>query len=178
MGAAITAMHYTAMAAATFTPSASVPDLSHAVSISFLGTVGITVVTVMVLWVALLTALVDRLREQRALLDELFEQAPQAVALLSVDHRVVRVHRGFTHVFGYTPPETLGRRISELIVPDEARQAPAEASHREMILLPSTVCSHGCTCLSGNLRDRIFQLSNRFHWRRGDGFPPHCSSRT
>jgi PAS domain S-box-containing protein len=121
MGTAITAMHYTAMAAVTFTPSAAVPDLSHAVSISFLGTVGITVVTVMVLCVVLLMVLVDRLREQRALLDALFEQAPHAVALLTADHRVVRVNREFTRMFGYPPHETLGRRLSELIVPDEAR---------------------------------------------------------
>jgi len=121
-GAAITAMHYTAMAAVSFTRSSEVPDLSHAVSISFLGTVGMSVVTVIVLWVAQLTALVDRLWEQRALLDELFEQAPQAVALMSADHRVIRVNREFTHVFGYTPQETLGRRLSELIVPDELQE--------------------------------------------------------
>jgi PAS domain S-box-containing protein len=123
MGAAITAMHYTAMAAVTFTPSATVPDLSHAVSISFLGTIGMSVVTVMAIWITLLLALVDRLREQRALLDELFEQAPQAVALLSADRWVVRVNREFTRLFGYAPHETLGRRLSELIVPDEAHDA-------------------------------------------------------
>jgi PAS domain S-box-containing protein len=121
MGAAISGMHYTAMAAASFTPSAAVPDLSHAVSISFLSTVGLTIVTLMVLGGALLTSLVDRLQEQRALLDELFEQAPQAVALMNAEDRVVRVNREFTRLFGYTPQETLGRHLSELIVPDESR---------------------------------------------------------
>jgi PAS domain S-box-containing protein len=119
MGAAISSMHYTAMAAANYTPSAAAPDLSHAVSISFLGTVGITIVTLMVLVVALLTSLADRLQEQRALLDELFEQAPEAVALMNTDDRVVRVNREFTRLFGYTPRETLGRRLTELIVPDD-----------------------------------------------------------
>jgi hypothetical protein len=38
-----------------------------------------------VLVVALLTSLADRLRHQRALLDELFEQAPQAVVLMNAD---------------------------------------------------------------------------------------------
>jgi PAS domain S-box-containing protein len=121
MGAAISGMHYTAMAAASFTPSAAVPDLSHAVSISFLSTVGLTIVTLMVLGGALLTSLVDRLQEQRALLDELFEQAPQAVALMNAEDRVVRVNREFTRLFGYTPQETLGRQLSELIVPEEWR---------------------------------------------------------
>jgi PAS domain S-box-containing protein len=75
----------------------------------------------MVLVVALLTSLVDRLQKQTALLDELFEQAPQAVALMSADNRVVRVNREFTRLFGYSPPETIGRSIGELIVPDELR---------------------------------------------------------
>jgi PAS domain S-box-containing protein len=37
--------------------------------------------------------------------------------------RVVRVNREFTRLFGYTPEETLGRPLSELIVPDDARDA-------------------------------------------------------
>jgi two-component system sensor histidine kinase/response regulator len=42
MGTAIVSMHYSAMAAASFTPSAPPPDLSHAVSISTLGIAGIS----------------------------------------------------------------------------------------------------------------------------------------
>jgi PAS domain S-box-containing protein len=60
MGAAIPVMHYTGMAAASFTPSATLPDLSHAVSISTLGTAGIAAVTFVVLGLALLTSWVDR----------------------------------------------------------------------------------------------------------------------
>jgi NO-binding membrane sensor protein with MHYT domain len=100
MGAAISVMHYTGMAAASYTRSNELPDLSHAVSISLLGIAGIGVVTVMVLEITVLTALVDRLQKQRALLDELFEQAPQAVALMNVDRQVIRVNREFTRVFG------------------------------------------------------------------------------
>ncbi len=60
MGAAIPVMHYTGMAAATFTPSGMPTDLSHAVSISTLGTAGIAAVTFIVLGLALLTSWVDR----------------------------------------------------------------------------------------------------------------------
>ena len=60
MGAAIPVMHYTGMAAASFTPSGMPADLSHAVSISTLGTTGIAAVTFVVLGLALLTASVDR----------------------------------------------------------------------------------------------------------------------
>src|SRR5579872_3172170 len=90
MGAAISVMHYTAMAAASFTPANEVPDLYHAVSISSLASVGIAVITLMMLGITLVTCLVDRLQKQTSLLDELFEQAPQAVALMNVDNRVVR----------------------------------------------------------------------------------------
>jgi PAS domain S-box-containing protein len=60
MGAAIPVMHYTGMAAASFTPSGMPADLSHAVSISTLGTAGIAAITVIVLGLALLTSWVDR----------------------------------------------------------------------------------------------------------------------
>jgi PAS domain S-box-containing protein len=60
MGAAIPVMHYTGMAAASFTPSGMPADLYHAVSISALGTAGIAVVTFIVLGLALLTSWMDR----------------------------------------------------------------------------------------------------------------------
>jgi len=60
MGAAIPVMHYTGMAAASFTPSGMPADLSHAVSISTLGTAGIAAATFIVLGLVLLTSSVDR----------------------------------------------------------------------------------------------------------------------
>jgi PAS domain S-box-containing protein len=120
-GLANPVMHYTAMAAATFTYSDEIPDLSHAVRISSLGILGIIIVPVMVLAVSLLTSLVDRLQKQKALLDELFEQAPHAVALMGADDRVVRVNGEFTRLFRYTSQEAFGRRLGELIVPDVPR---------------------------------------------------------
>src|SRR3984893_13093830 len=60
MGAGIPVMHYTGMAAASFKRSGMPADLSHAVSISTLGTAGIAAVTFVVLGLALLTSWVDR----------------------------------------------------------------------------------------------------------------------
>jgi NO-binding membrane sensor protein with MHYT domain/signal transduction histidine kinase len=60
MGAAIPVMHYTGMAAASFTPSGMPADLSQAISISALGTAGIATVTFIVLGLAVLTSSVDR----------------------------------------------------------------------------------------------------------------------
>jgi PAS domain S-box-containing protein len=60
MGAAIPVMHYTGMAAASFSPSGMPADLAHAVSISTLGTAGIAAITFVVLGLALLTSWMDR----------------------------------------------------------------------------------------------------------------------
>jgi len=60
MGGAISAMHYTGMAAASFIPSAEPPNVSRAVSISSLGTLGIAAVTLVVLGFAVLSSIVAR----------------------------------------------------------------------------------------------------------------------
>jgi PAS domain S-box-containing protein len=60
MGAGVAAMHYTGMAAATFTPSMMPPDLSHAVHISPLGIAGISSVTLLALGLVSISAFVDR----------------------------------------------------------------------------------------------------------------------
>jgi len=49
MGFAIPAMHYTAMAAVSYTPMAETPDLTNALDISALGNAAIVVVTFVIL---------------------------------------------------------------------------------------------------------------------------------
>lgn len=66
MGAAVSAMHYTGMAAARFFPASS-PDLSHAVTISSLGNNGIVIVTLIVIVAAMTTSSVDRRRNEEHL---------------------------------------------------------------------------------------------------------------
>src|SRR5258705_7353415 len=60
MGGASPVMHYPGMAAATFTSSDMPVDLSHAVSVSELGILGIALVTLILLGLALLTSRLDR----------------------------------------------------------------------------------------------------------------------
>jgi len=132
MGTANPLMHYAGMTATTFTQSAAAPDLSHAVPISLIGIEGVTIVPIMVLGVALVTSLVDRLQKESALLDELFEQGPLAVVFKDADSRVIRVNSEFQRVFGYTPQEAVGRRLDDLIVPDEWREEFRE--HTEPVL--------------------------------------------
>jgi PAS domain S-box-containing protein len=60
----------------------------------------------------------EELRKQTSRLDELFEQAPEAVAVLSTDDRIVRVNKEFARMFGYEPDEVLQLPINDLIVPE------------------------------------------------------------
>jgi PAS domain S-box-containing protein len=97
MGAAIPVMHYTGMAAASFTPSGMSADLSHAVSVSTLGIAGIAAVTFIVLGLALLTSWVDRRFAAQAL--ELQEQKLQrSEAYLAEAQRL-----SHTGSFGWRP---------------------------------------------------------------------------
>src|SRR6202140_1960945 len=87
MGAAIPVMHYTGMAAASFTPSGMPADLSHALSISTLGTAGIAAVTFIVLGLALLTSWMDR-RFAAQTLELQEEKLQQSEAYLSEAQRL------------------------------------------------------------------------------------------
>ena len=97
MGGAIPVMHYTGMAAASFTPSGMPTDLSHAVSSSTLGTAGIAAATFVVLGLALLTSLVDRrFAAQTAEVQE--EKLQQSEAYLAEAQRL-----SHTGSFGWKP---------------------------------------------------------------------------
>ena len=63
----------------------------------------------------------EQLRVQTALLDELFESAPEAIVMLDLEQRVTRVNREFTRLFGYTAEQVRGRALEPLIVPEELR---------------------------------------------------------
>lgn len=78
MAAAVSAMHYTGMASASFIPAAFAPDLSHATSISSLETAGIGIVTLTVLGVAIVTSSVDR--RAKAEVQRLNQELEQRVA--------------------------------------------------------------------------------------------------
>lgn len=88
-----------------------------------------------VLVAGLLALFADRLRKQRALQEDLFQQTRDAVVLLTGDYRVVRVNRAFTALFGYGP-ECAGQPLESLIVPPEERlffernRAETEAGRR------------------------------------------------
>jgi len=58
---------------------------------------------------------------QKAHLDELFEQSPEAIMLVDLQDRVVRVNKEFTEIFGYKIEEIFNRTSIDLITPVELR---------------------------------------------------------
>jgi PAS domain S-box-containing protein len=91
MGAAISAMHYTGMAAASFIPALP-PDLSHAVSISPVGNSGIAIVTLIVIVAAIATSSVDRraCAEIQRLNEELERRVAERTSQLEAVNQALR----------------------------------------------------------------------------------------
>ena len=62
----------------------------------------------------------ERDREvQKAYLEQLIEYAPEAVSILDTNFVVVRINEEFTRTFGFTPSESIGKRIDTLLVPPD-----------------------------------------------------------
>ncbi|MCU1301678.1 MAG: hypothetical protein JWQ87_1962 [Candidatus Sulfotelmatobacter sp.] len=168
MGAAIPVMHYTGMAAASFTPSGTPVNLSHAVNISTLGTAGIAAVTFLVLGLALLTSWMDRqfavqiLQLQEAKLQRSEAYLAEAQRLTHTGSWAWRVAgRDALHlseewyrIYGFDPekgPPAWEERLRRTHAEDRARwqgvidRAIAEKSHYEVefrILLPDATTKY------------------------------------
>ncbi len=67
---------------------------------------------------------------QRTYLDELLNTTADAVAMISLDDRVVRVNKEFSRMFGYAPGEVAGRSLNDLIVPEGGVREAQEHSER------------------------------------------------
>ncbi|HEY2462386.1 MAG TPA: MHYT domain-containing protein [Candidatus Acidoferrum sp.] len=121
MGSAIPIMHYTGMAAASFTTTGEAPDLSHAISVSSLGITGITIVTFMVLGLAVLTSVMDRrfsiLESSEERLRLIINTALDAVITMNADGLITNWNSEAEKIFGWSSWEVQGRRLSEIILP-------------------------------------------------------------
>jgi len=152
MGGAIAGMHYTAMAAARFSADPTMVvapawELSASFGLGVAVAAGTLLIlglarTVEVHWVnqSLQVEIAQRrrteaeLRERTAQLDELFNQAPEAIVLLGTHDEVLRVNQEFARVFGYAAAEAVGKPINDLVVPEdlkaEAREFTTRATER------------------------------------------------
>jgi two-component system, sensor histidine kinase and response regulator len=131
MGAAIPVMHYTGMAAASFTPSPSDHwDQSHVISVSSLSATGITTVALMVLGLVVLTALADRRFSLQALELEssrrhhqIIETALDAFVGMDSSGLITDWNAQAERTFGWSRSEAIGRTVSEVIIPHRYREA-------------------------------------------------------
>src|SRR6201987_720740 len=167
MGAAIPVMHYTGMAAASFTPSGMPVDMTHAVSISTLGTAGIAAVTFIVLGLALLTSWLDRrfaaqtleLQEEKLQRSEAYLAEAQRLTHTGSWARVagrdaLHLSEEWYRIYGFDPEQGLPpweQRVQRIHPEDRAKwretidRAIREKSDYEVgfrILLPGGVVKH------------------------------------
>ncbi len=70
------------------------------------------------------------LKTQNVYFAALFENAPEAIAILDDNDRITRINGEFTNLFGYTSDEVIGRNINELIVPRELVEEGADLCAR------------------------------------------------
>src|SRR5438874_7841220 len=64
-------------------------------------------------------SLYDALQTQNVYFATLFENAPEAIAILDEHDHIIRINGQFTTMFGYTEDESVGHNINDLIVPPE-----------------------------------------------------------
>jgi two-component system, sensor histidine kinase and response regulator len=122
MGSAIPTMHYTGMAAASFTVSSEAPDLTHAISIHDLGALGITLTTLAVLAIVSLSSIADRkysaqsreleAAEKRYRL--LFQRSLAGVLRTALDGKILDCNDACARIFGFDScEEMLSTRIDD-----------------------------------------------------------------
>jgi len=115
MGVAIPIMHYTGMAAAHYTASDATVDLSHAVKASSLGVAAVTLVTLVVLALAIVTSVFDRrltaqrseLRSAEERYRELFLRSPAGMIRVTEDGRILDCNLAMARMFGFDTREEL-----------------------------------------------------------------------
>lgn len=123
MGLAIPLMHYTGMAAVSYMPADTAPDLSNAIDISVLANSAVILVTLVVVGSALLSSLVNRrfsaqaleleLSEQRY--QHLFDSNPQPTSVFDLETlRFLAANQAATGKYGFPLNEFLAMKFTHL----------------------------------------------------------------
>jgi diguanylate cyclase (GGDEF)-like protein/PAS domain S-box-containing protein len=73
-----------------------------------------------------------KLHNQKGYAEQLIEIAPEAIVILDLEDRVVRVNEEFCRLFQYSEETCIGRRIETLIVPDQLKAESLSLSSRAM----------------------------------------------
>jgi diguanylate cyclase (GGDEF)-like protein/PAS domain S-box-containing protein len=75
-------------------------------------------------------SLYEALQTQNVYFAALFENAPEAIAILDEHDHIIRINGQFTRMFGYTEDEAVGQNISELIGPADLIDEGANLTSR------------------------------------------------
>ncbi len=73
-----------------------------------------------------------KLYNQKSYAEQLIDIAPEAIAILDLDDRVIRINEEFCRLFQYTEEACIGRRMDELIVPEHLKAEGLSLSARAM----------------------------------------------
>jgi len=71
-------------------------------------------------------------KEDEAVFERLFESAPEAIALIGNDGKVIKVNNAFPKLFGFTKDELINKNVDDFIVPDEFKHQ-AKKYHNKII---------------------------------------------
>ena len=73
-----------------------------------------------------------RLHSQKSFAEQLIDIAPEAIAILDFEDRVIRINQEFCRLFQYAEETCIGRQMDELIVPDDLKAESLSLSARVM----------------------------------------------
>jgi PAS domain S-box-containing protein len=115
MGTAITVMHYLGLTAADFTAANVIPDLRYAVQINTLGIASMTIMTALVLGIAVLisfgyrhyAAQAQNLESTEERYRLLFERSLAGVIRMTVEGKTLDCNEACARIFGYASREEL-----------------------------------------------------------------------
>ena len=135
MGSAISGMHYTGMAAATFVTH---PGMDEARGVPSLAqsnlALAIAAITFVILLLALVASTFDRkltrlaereaalLRESEAQLRKLYRETPLPLHAVGVDGRIEQVSDAWLKLLGYPREDTTGRNLTDFMTEDSKRR--------------------------------------------------------
>ncbi|MGH8581561.1 MAG: diguanylate cyclase domain-containing protein, partial [Gammaproteobacteria bacterium] len=125
MGLAISGLHYTAMAGASFTGAGVLGDTSYAMNVSRLSSTVLILGTFTILGLALLIIALGINKRREALLrryDLILNNGLDCVVTLDHEGRVVEFNPAAEKTFGYPKADVLGKNLAELIIPPALRE--------------------------------------------------------
>ncbi|HXE63673.1 MAG TPA: MHYT domain-containing protein [Bryobacteraceae bacterium] len=165
MGLAIPIMHYTGMAAVSFVPMSGPFDVSHSVSVTALGGVGVVAIALTVLTLAILTSFVDRRFSAQAMAllqsEERYRQIVESVqvVLWKADisgAQLSYINHGAERLLGYPLEQWTGAPsfLADHVHPDD----------RQMVIAHCAAAGNGPEAQS--FEHRMLTADGRIVWLR------------